>query len=45
VVQPYIIDAIDYLQLTQEGKNWIANLHSNVFALEHRQFKFGPHPG
>ena len=37
--------AIEYLQLTQEGKQWIANLHSHVFALEHGQFRFGPHPG
>jgi hypothetical protein len=45
VVQPYITDAVEYLELTQEGKQWIANLHSHVFALEHGQFRFGPHPG
>jgi hypothetical protein len=44
-VQPYIADAISYLQLTQDGKQWIANLHSHVFAIEHEQFRFGPHPG
>ena len=44
-VQPYIADAIGYLQLTQEGKQWIANLHSHVFAIEHRQHRFGSHPG
>jgi len=44
-VQPYVADAISYLQLTQEGKQWIANLHSHVFAIEHGQFRFGPHPG
>ncbi len=44
-VQPYITDAISYLQLTQDGKQWLANLHANVFAIEHKQFRFGPHPG
>jgi hypothetical protein len=44
-VQPYVADAIFYLQLTQEGKQWVANLHSHVFALEHQQFRFGPFPG
>lgn len=36
-VHPYIADAIRYLQLTQEGKQWIANLHSHIFAVEHAQ--------
>jgi hypothetical protein len=44
-VRPYISDAVDDLQLTQEGKQWIANLHSHVFAIEHGQFRFGPHGG
>jgi len=35
VVYPYIQDAIGYLSLTQEGKQIIANLHSNVFVVEH----------
>ncbi len=35
VVYPYIKDAIAYLALTQEGKQIIANLHSNVFVVEH----------
>ncbi len=34
-VHPYIAEAIGYLQLTQEGKQWIANLHSHIFAVEH----------
>lgn len=41
-VSPYLGDAIKYLELTQEGKQWIANLHSNVFAAEHMQYQFGP---
>ena len=35
MVNPYIQDALYYLRVTQEGKQWIANLHSNVFATEH----------
>ena len=35
VINPYIQDALRYLQVTQEGKQWIANLHSHVFAIEH----------
>ncbi|MES9850090.1 MAG: hypothetical protein ABW145_17035, partial [Candidatus Thiodiazotropha sp.] len=43
--QPYLKDALRYLQLTQEGKQWIANLHSHVFAVEHNQFYLGPFSG
>lgn len=35
VVLPYIQDALRYLRITQEGKQWIANLHSHVFDREH----------
>ena len=42
VAKPYLKDALRYLQLTQEGKQWIANLHSHVFAMEHGQFHLGP---
>jgi hypothetical protein len=34
-VRPYIQDALNYLEVTQEGKQWIANLHSHVFHMEH----------
>ena len=34
-VNPYIQDALRYLRVTQEGKHWIANLHSHVFDVEH----------
>jgi hypothetical protein len=30
VVRPHIQDALQYLKVTQEGKQWIANLHSHV---------------
>jgi hypothetical protein len=35
VVNPYIKDAMQYLSLTQEGKQWMANLYSHVFSIEH----------
>lgn len=35
VVSPYIQDAIKYLEMTQEGKQWIANLYAHVFTAEH----------
>ena len=34
-VRPYIEDALGFLQVTQDGKAWIANLYGNVFAVEH----------
>lgn len=36
-VYPYIQDALRYLQLTQQGKQIIANLYSNVFVVENEQ--------
>ncbi len=44
-VEPYIGDALDYLQVTQEGRQWIANLYGNVFAIEHDRFRLGPYRG
>jgi len=41
-VRPYIGDALGYLRLTQEGKQWIANLFAHVFAVEHEEFSLGP---
>ena len=35
MVHPYIQDALAYLSVTLEGKQWIANLHSHVFTVEH----------
>lgn len=36
-VHPYVKDALHYLSLTQQGKQVIANLYSNVFVVEHDQ--------
>lgn len=35
IITPYIQDALRFLSVTQEGKQWIANLYSNVFTAEH----------
>jgi hypothetical protein len=34
-VNPYIQDAVQYLRMTEDGKQWIANMHSHVFDAEH----------
>ena len=36
-VHPYIQDAARFLRATQDGKQWLANLHSHVFQVEHNQ--------
>ena len=36
-VEPYIDDALQHLQRTVEGKQWIANLYAHVFVEEHRR--------
>jgi hypothetical protein len=43
-VEPYLGDALRYLERTTEGKQWIANLYSHVFAVEHHRRRLGPHP-
>ena len=35
VVYPYIDEGLRYLELTQEGKQILANLYANVFVVEH----------
>jgi hypothetical protein len=37
VVNRYIQDGLRHLRVTQEGKQWIANLHAHVFAVEHNE--------
>ncbi|MBD2255869.1 Npun_R2479 family HD domain-containing metalloprotein [Nostoc parmelioides] len=36
-VHPYIKDGLRYLSLTQQGKQIMANLYSNVFVVEHER--------
>ena len=42
MVRPYIGDALRYLQISQEGKQWASNLYANVFSMEHRGQTPGP---
>ncbi len=35
VVTPYIENGLHYLSVTQDGKQWVANLYAHVFRLEH----------
>jgi len=44
-VEPYIGPALRYLDLTSEGRQWIANLHCHVFAVEHGRLTSGPQGG
>ena len=44
-VEPYIGDAIRHLELTIEGRQWIAQLYSHVFSVEHELQRSGPQPG
>lgn len=37
IVNPYIKDAVRYLSVTQEGKQWIASLYAHVFTVEHAE--------
>lgn len=37
IVEPYIQEAIKYLKVTPEGKQWVAYLHSHVFEVEHQK--------
>jgi hypothetical protein len=41
-VYPFVKDALDYLALTQHGKQIRANLFSNVFQIEHEQQAVAP---
>lgn len=41
-VEPYIGAAIRHLELTMEGRQWVAQLYSNVFSIEHHRQHMGP---
>ncbi len=43
-VYPYIKDGLRYLQVTQSGKQTVANLFGHVFAVEHQEHRLGPQP-
>jgi hypothetical protein len=44
-VERYIRDALRYLDMTMEGKQWTATLYSHIFAIEHNRRHMGPQPG
>ncbi|HSR72020.1 MAG TPA: hypothetical protein VLL72_06530 [Kiloniellales bacterium] len=44
-VQPYIGPALRYLELTTEGKQWVANLYNNIYQVEQNSSGVGPFPG
>ena len=35
VVHRYITTALRHLEVTQQGRQWTANLYAQVFAIEH----------
>jgi len=41
----YIGDALRYLEMTMEGKQWTATLYSDLFAIEHNRRRMGPQAG
>jgi hypothetical protein len=45
VVEPYIRPALQHLQRTVEGKQWIAQLYAHVFVEEHVRARAGPQRG
>ena len=44
-VQPLIQPALDNLEQTMEGKQWVAQLYNQVFQVEQRTAILGPFPG
>jgi hypothetical protein len=42
-VESFIGDALSYLELTVEGRQWTVNLYCNVFEIEHGRRRMGPH--
>jgi hypothetical protein len=44
-VERYLTDALRYLDMTMEGKQWTATLYSHIFAIEHNRRRMGPQAG
>jgi len=44
-VERYIADALRYLEMTMEGKQWTATLYSHIFSVEHNRRRMGPQAG
>jgi hypothetical protein len=43
-VEPFLGEAVHALNMTAEGRLWLANLHSHVFVIEHGRRAMGPNP-
>ena len=44
-IERYLGDALRYLEMTMEGKQWTATLYSHIFAVEHNRRRMGPQAG
>ena len=44
-IERYIGDALRYLEMTMEGKQWISTLYGHIFVVEHNRRRMGPQPG
>ena len=44
-IERYIGDAMHYLEMTMEGKQWTATLYSHIFEVEHNRRRMGPQAG
>ena len=44
-IERYLADALRYLEMTMEGKQWIATLYGHIFTIEHNRPRMGPQPG
>jgi hypothetical protein len=44
-IERYVGDALRYLEMTMEGKQWIATLYSHIFEIEHNRRHMGPQAG
>jgi hypothetical protein len=44
-VERYLDHALVALDQTVEGRQWVANLYSHIFAIEHDRRRMGPHTG
>jgi hypothetical protein len=44
-IERHIRDALRYLDMTMEGKQWTATLYSHIFAIEHNRRRTGPQAG
>ena len=44
-VERYIGDALRYLEMTMEGKQWTATLYGHIFSVEHDRRRMGPQAG